>query len=356
MLGLLRQALAGWDALEAGAWDGGFWAAAALPLGSGLSCGSADSAAPAPSRNPRPTWPPADLAELSPDIARQLAPAGAGRTVAQAVVDAVVALLQPGAFGSPSPGHPAGSPAAAAGETAAETAALQFLAAHLASNRSVVSGSVLLRVLQHLAAPGGGAAGSAPGSTPGSVPSSAAMLEDEREAVFCDIVSAAGSSMGPPDHQQAMFLARQAGFLRAEARVLHAEGNHAAALACLARDERYVATAAACQQQRPGEVGLLLTRAPLTSWPCRHPAAAFKYVRDVLSDLAAPLAPPQRAAFTAAVLAQAPQLLALNAAAASQVNLGQRWNAGALLLRACACACGCAAAAAAAALSQLSCN
>lgn len=53
---------------------------------------------------------------------------------------------------------------------------------------------------------------------------------------------------------------------------------------------------------------------------CRHPAAAFKYVRDVLADPAAPLSAQQRDAFTAAVLAQAPQLLSLDAPAAAQVR------------------------------------
>lgn len=56
-------------------------------------------------------------------------------------------------------------------------------------------------------------------------------------------------------------------------------------------------------------------------WNRRHPAAAFKYVRDVLSDPAAPLDGPQRDAFTAAVLGQAPQLLALDADATAQVGL-----------------------------------
>lgn len=224
---------------------------------------------PCPSPHPCP-----DLGELSPDIARQVSPSGAGRTVAQAVVDAVVALLDSGAFSAALPSGiseaavaGAGSPASAA---APQTAALQFLAAHLASNRAVVSGGVLLCVLQHLAAPA-------------VVDMSAA----GREAVFCDVVSSAGSGMSPADHQQvgalkgggavggtcwgraaglcctshqpptatrvphlsrasptplppkqAIFLARRAGFLQAEARVRHAEGAHAQALACLARDTR----------------------------------------------------------------------------------------------------------------------
>ena len=37
---------------------------------------------------------------------------------------------------------------------------------------------------------------------------------------------------------QVLYLARRAGFLRAEARVRHAEGLHGEALACLARDTR----------------------------------------------------------------------------------------------------------------------
>ena len=100
----------------------------------------------------------------------------------------MVALLELGTFVA------VGSTASAsAGSTTpmAETAALQFLATHLASNRACVSGGMLLRVLRHLAAPppdGTGTAGD--------------MCEEEREAVFCDVVSAAGSSMTPVDQQQ----------------------------------------------------------------------------------------------------------------------------------------------------------
>ena len=195
----------------------------------------------------------------------------------QAVVDAVVVLLESGAFepsnnscfagvsleGSSAAAEAAAEAAGAA--PAAETAALQFLAAHLAANRAVVSGGMLLRVLQHLAATGAPAADMPPA---------------EREAVFCDVVAAAGSSMGPADLQQArelrqqgrrlllppgplrrlaagsavaprntvvqacppvlqaIFLAMRVGFLQAEARVRHAEGVQAEALACLARDSR----------------------------------------------------------------------------------------------------------------------
>ena len=89
----------------------------------------------------------------------------------------------------------------------------------------------------------------------------------------------------PAPSPQAVLLARHAGFLQAEARVRHAEGAHGEALACLSRDGR-------------------------------HPAAAFKYARDVLGE---PLPPEQCAAFTAAVLRLAPQLLALDAGAMGQV-------------------------------------
>ena len=53
---------------------------------------------------------------------------------------------------------------------------------------------------------------------------------------------------------------------------------------------------------------------------CRHPSAAFKYVRDVLADTAALQPAQQREAFAAAVLGQAPQLLSLDAPAAAQVR------------------------------------
>ena len=144
----------------------------------------------------------------------------------------------------------------------AETAALQFLAAHLASNRACVSGSMLLRVLHQLAA----VQGLAPAA-------STDMTAAEREAVFCDVVSAAGSTLNPVDQQQvsclahdwcwlamlsgmrapvrsvgerlcsdialqAIFLARRVSFKQAEARVRHTEGLHAEALACLAGDLR----------------------------------------------------------------------------------------------------------------------
>ncbi|KAL4426026.1 hypothetical protein ABPG75_010042 [Micractinium tetrahymenae] len=234
VLGLLGQALDGWDALET------------------------------------------DLAEVSPDIKSQVVVQGPGRTVAQAVVDAVVTLLECGAFSETEAKPSTAAWAAAAG--AAQTAALQFLAAHLASNRASVSGGVLLRVLQHLAAP----------SEPTASGRGGGMLPAQCEAVFCDVVSAAGAGMSVPDQQQAVFLAQRAGFLQAEARVRHAEGRHADALACLARD-------------------------------ARHPAAPFKYVRDVLGDATLPQA--ERDAFSAAALRQAPQLLALDALAASELVL-----------------------------------
>ncbi|KAL4418863.1 hypothetical protein ABPG77_002930, partial [Micractinium sp. CCAP 211/92] len=232
VLGLLGQALDGWDALET------------------------------------------DLAEVAPDIGSQLATQGGARTVAQSVVDAVVALLEAGAFAA---AEPATGMAVRQAAGAAETAALHFLATHLASNRAAVPGGMLLRVLGHLAEAPAAAAGGAGGMPPA-----------RREAVFCDVVSSAGAGMSVPDQQQAIYLARRAGFLQAEARVRHAEGRHADALACLARD-------------------------------ARHPAAPFKYVRDVLGDAAVPQA--QRDAFAAAALGQAAQLLALDAQAASELVL-----------------------------------
>ncbi len=187
---------------------------------------------------------------MCPDISSQLAP-GSARSVAQAVVDSVVVLLESGAFGSPLPGSPAngdaspaaqGNLAAAASQPAAaasasgETAALRFLAAHLASNRAVVSGTVLLRVLGHLAQPQQAAAGTAPGpdgerpadeqqagfraagqqeaaavpaggeqqilSMPADQQEAVSMTADEREAVFCDVIAAAAGGLGPADRQQ----------------------------------------------------------------------------------------------------------------------------------------------------------
>lgn len=122
-------------------------------------------------------------------------------------MDAVVALLESGAFTADEPGasEAAGPPevarpAEAAGQAeaagpaggAGQAAALHFLAAHLASNRAAVSGRVLLRVLDHLAAPSRPAAAGMAGS----------MSPAQREAVFCDVVSAAGAGMSVPDQQQ----------------------------------------------------------------------------------------------------------------------------------------------------------
>ncbi|KAL4853637.1 Vacuolar protein sorting-associated protein 8 [Chlorella vulgaris] len=185
-----------------------------------------------------------DLAEVSPEVASHIAPGGETRTVAQAVVDAVAALLESEAF--------AASPhSAAVPDAAAETAALQFLATHLASNRACVSGAMLLRVLRYLAAPAIAHSPSLPGG----------LSPAERESVFCDVVAAAGGSMSTGDQQQAIFLARHAGFHQAEAR----------------------------------------------------------YVRDVLTDPG--LAPQQHAAFTDATLHLTPRLLVLDAGAATQLVL-----------------------------------
>lgn len=218
VLGLLREALAGWDALEAGGCTGPGGRVVVSALVSLRECFDGGNVAcygdvlmhlggstaqlmnrPLVPRCPLPT----DLAEVCPDIASQLALGGSGRTVAQSVVDAVVVLLESGALASPLPGSPAAA-AAAAGEPVAaasgETAALRFLAAHLASNRAVVSGAVLLRVLGHLAQPT--AAGAA---CPGD------MTADEREAVFCDVIAAAAGGLGPTDRQQVRSRSRRRG-------------------------------------------------------------------------------------------------------------------------------------------------
>lgn len=173
---------------------------------------------------PRPLpLPPAlaDLAEVAPEIGGQLAPAGASRTLAQAVVDAVVALLETGAFSEAAAG--AAGPGASSGDgqdgQAAETAALQLLAAHLAAGRAVVSGGVLLRVLRHLAA--------APGAD---------MSREEREAVFCDVVAAAGIGMSAADRQQVRRRARGLRRNVAAATLLHMPACGCAACApCLLR-------------------------------------------------------------------------------------------------------------------------
>lgn len=107
----------------------------------------------------------------------------------QAVVDAVVALLESGALlDEEATAHEAAQPTVGA----AQTAALHFLATHLASNRAAVSGAVLLRVLEHLAAP----------PAPGAAARAGGMSPAQREAVFCDVVSAAGAGMSVPDQQQ----------------------------------------------------------------------------------------------------------------------------------------------------------
>lgn len=88
------------------------------------------------------------------------------------------------------------------------------------------------------------------------------------------------------------------------AKVCAAAGWPLLLLLCICATLRGIACALTCRALCPG----------------RHPAAAFKYVRDVLSDPATPLTAQQRDAFTAAVLAQAPQLLSLDAPAAAQVG------------------------------------
>ena len=247
VMGLLRQALAGWDALETGAQacrnsaclPESLWPLYRMTCTAGVGevgyCLPAEVLAAMPAVQTWLRWRPRLPARLL-----QAAPSGLSRRQAlcqpvnrpaahqcfcrpaevvhapvcwllhltatccllvvpaclQAVVDAVVVLLESGAFdttttttSTAASAHAVSSEAGAAGTApAAETAALQFLAAHLAANRAVASGGILLRVLQHLAAIGATAA--------------ADMLPAEREAVFCDVVTAAGSSMRPPDLQQ----------------------------------------------------------------------------------------------------------------------------------------------------------
>jgi hypothetical protein len=209
VLRVLRESLAGWDALEA------------------------------------------DLVELTPEIAPLVA-ARFGRTVTQAAVDAVVGLLMEGSGGGVT------SPAF-------EPAALRFVAEHLAANRAAAEGDVLLRVLRFLAR-----------KDSGGVPAA------ERESIFRDIVAHLEAG---PARSEALKLAQTAGFHQAEARILHAQGAHAAALRCLAAD---------------GD---------------RHPSAPFRYLRDAVLDPG--LNEAEKDAVRDEALALAPQLVRIDATAAA---------------------------------------
>jgi hypothetical protein len=218
-LSMLRSALANWDALEA------------------------------------------DLREFTPSVVGEAASLGE-RSVTQAFVDAVVALLEEGAFADRGPSTREGG---------GEAAALRFLAEHLAANRAAVGVPAALRILEHLtaAAQSGGVG---------------AMPPAEREAIFADVAARVGAEAAPAERRRAAWLARAAGFLQAEAAVRMAEGSRDEALACLARDARF-------------------------------PAAAFKYARETLVDPG--LSQQERAKFADAVLARTADLVLLDAEAAA---------------------------------------
>jgi hypothetical protein len=187
VLGVLRDGLKGWDALES------------------------------------------DLVDLSPELGPLIlsnssssttANAG-GRTITQAAVDAVVHLLH---------------------ENEQEPALLKFVAEHLAAQRASAEDAVLLRVLRFLAdkereedenTVGGGD----PGTQKGAQLSLAA-----RESIFKDIVvhthSSGQNNMrdNPQVRGEALDLARKAGFHQAEARIRHAERAFSPSFTCLVED------------------------------------------------------------------------------------------------------------------------
>eukprot|EP00887_Chlorella_sp_A99_P007106 scaffold2.g7106.t1 len=280
-----------------------------------------------------------DLAEAAPEVASRLALApaggGGGSTVTQAsgrdgsslppaslrlsamaarlwgaVVDAVVVLLEGGAFAARGPGAQQQPQGQGQGQ-GAEHAALTFLAVHLAASRAVVPPRLTLRVLEHLAPPAtaAGAAAEPPPPPPrqpraqgrgraeaaaadaaaaARVSLAAPLPREQREAIFIDVATHAAGGMGALERQQAVWLARAAGLRRAEGRLRHLEGAWAEALACLAADGA-------------------------------HPAAAFEYACELLGGAAGAEA---AAAAAAAVVAQAPALVALDAAAAADLALG----------------------------------
>ncbi|GAB4818305.1 hypothetical protein N2152v2_005351 [Parachlorella kessleri] len=241
MLGLLRRALLDWDALEA------------------------------------------DLSYVVPSVAQHIPAAAAGdRTMTQAVIDAVVELIQTDSLPAsvPSSGEVAAAHTASQQSSppgaSAETVALQFVADHLASNRAVVPPSIVMRILSHLAAPAQQAQ------------QGQQQQQAQREGVFGDVVTHAFSSLGDVDRQEAVWLARRGGFLQAEARIRNLEGGQGEALACLVRDTR-------------------------------HPHAPFKFARELLTDPGTPAE--AREAVQSSVMEQVSALMALDPAAAAQLVL-----------------------------------
>jgi len=223
------------------------------------------------------------LAEQRAQRHRGAGSAGGLRTITQAVVDAVVALLEEESASSVSSEN-----------LIIETEELQFLAEHLASNRVAVKGEVLLRVLSFLAT--GSAAPAGRGrrySQYAPVSGACGLLTvKEREATFKDVVTHVEDI--PPD---ALSLARAAGFAQAEARIHHRKGEFTKALACLATDTR-------------------------------HPAAPFRYLRDLLEDPTG-VTGAERAAFQDAAVRLMPKLVRLDpkAVAATVAQcLGDRQN------------------------------
>lgn len=109
------------------------------------------------------------------------------------------------AAGSDAAGGPGPASSGSSGESA-ETTALQFVAAHLAANRAVVPPSIVMRVLDHLAAPA-----QPPGAAGGGSGGSNAQRAVWREGVFRDVVTHALGALSEVDRQQVRVWGKELG-------------------------------------------------------------------------------------------------------------------------------------------------
>lgn len=193
-----------------------------------------------------------DLADIMPEIVHWSC--DKQKTISQATVDAVVALLydmdereEDAIDSNTDKKHVNYQNNTIKGSGKTECAILEFIARHVAANRASVNRNILMRVLSFLARP--------------SIEDPNGMKSLEKENVFSDIIlyfriESMSNSVDPLNAKyldEALHLAHSAAFHQAEAKILNARGFYLDSLQSLIKDNRF-------------------------------PGAPFTYIRSVLGD------------------------------------------------------------------------